>query len=184
MRRTVEYHAGARAAFEKLGVDSLAMPRPPRTPRPPRPEMPDLDARIEKHRKEFEKRRILEEKKRHVITEKAAGAFARGLAGATLGGVGGYYMSPEDRKGLGTVLGIGMGGTGAVLGGSFGHKLMPQLGENPTLREVLDQGRHVDRARRMGALMGGATGVGASQLFIDKKEPDSSEDPYRYSIPR
>ena len=83
----------------------------------------------------------------------------RGGVGGLLGGIGGYYLSPEDRKGQGTVLGGALTGLGAAVAPHFGVKGIPQ---------------------GLASLLGGAAGFGLSQAMINKNKPDLSEDPYQY----
>lgn len=90
------------------------------------------------------------------------------LTSAGLGAVSGYYLSPEDRKGLGTGLGALLAGAGTYAGGRF----LRAFGNNPDAEA---------RLQRLGLALGGLGGLGTSQAFVNKNTPDQSEDPYLYS---
>jgi len=100
------------------------------------------------------------------------GVLGTALGGAALGGLAGYALSPEDRKGYGTLYGAGLGGLGAGLG----SKVAPYLHDISSEKDLL--------ARLampvVGTGLGTAAGIGLSQAAINKNTPSTTEDPYRY----
>ena len=95
------------------------------------------------------------------------------LGGAVLGGAAGHILAPEDRKGQGTLLGAAMGGAG----GALGHKLSPALLDDASRA---NPGLLAKNAPTIGSGLGALTGLGLSQAYINKKVPDTAEDPYHY----
>lgn len=95
------------------------------------------------------------------------------LGGAVLGGTAGYFLSPEDRKGQGLLLGAAAGG----LGGAAGHKIAPALLDDAAR---INPGTLANKAPAIGSGLGALTGLGLSQAYISKKRPDTAEDPYHY----
>jgi len=77
------------------------------------------------------------------------------LGSAVLGAVAGRVLSPEDRKNQGMLRGALLSG----LGGGLGSLAAPYAG----------------------TALGALAGTGGALLTVDKDEPDTSEDPYRYS---
>jgi hypothetical protein len=82
------------------------------------------------------------------------GFYLPALGGAAFGALSGNVLSPEDRKGQGTLTGALLGG----LGGALGSKVSPVAG----------------------TALGSLAGLGVSQAFINKNKADTAEDPYRY----
>lgn len=101
------------------------------------------------------------------------GVLGTALGGAAVGGLAGYVLSPEDRKGYGAMYGAGLGGLGAGLG----SKLAPYLHDSNSEKNLL--ARLAMPAASTG--LGTVAGIGASQAFINKSTPATSEDPYHYS---
>ena len=97
----------------------------------------------------------------------------RALMGGTAGGVAGYYLSPEDRKGLGTMAGIGLAGAGAAMGPRALDLLHDKVKDPSAMTPGMQNS--------VGGALGALAGIGATQLFTGKNKADSSEDPYYYT---
>lgn len=95
------------------------------------------------------------------------------LGGAVLGGVAGRVLAPEDRKGQGFLMGAVAGGAG----GALGHKFSPALLDDVARA---NPGTLAKNAPAIGGGLGALSGLGLSQAYLNKKEPDTAEDPYHY----
>jgi uncharacterized membrane protein YeaQ/YmgE (transglycosylase-associated protein family) len=95
------------------------------------------------------------------------------LGGAVLGGVAGRVLAPEDRKGQGFLMGAVAGGAG----GALGHKLSPALLDDAARA---NPGTLAKNAPAIGGSLGALSGLGLSQAYLNKKVPDTAEDPYHY----
>lgn len=94
------------------------------------------------------------------------------LGGAAVGGVAGYALAPDDRKGHGVLYGAGLGGLGAGLGSAVA----------PHLHETAKPGllkRTGVRAASTG--LGTLAGIGGTAALVGKSGIRTSEDPYHYS---
>lgn len=101
------------------------------------------------------------------------GVLSHALLGAATGALSGYAMSPQDREGQGTLSGAALGGLGAIAGNRFSSLLHSNTSKlNPLAVKAMPH---------LGAGLGALTGIGLSQLAINKNQPDTSEDPYQYS---
>ncbi len=145
---TGAYEAGIRAALEKLG--GVVIPMEP-----------------------MRARRAAQQAAQAAKAARSS-MLTRAAGGAVAGGVGGYMLSPEDRKGYGVMLGGALGGAGAALGPHALDLMHNRVADPKTLTPAMRDG--------VGSVLGTTAGIGASQLFIDKRLPDSSEDPYRYTV--
>jgi len=94
------------------------------------------------------------------------GFVTRTLGGAALGGLSGYALAPEDRKGVGAVMGASLGGLGSAVA--------------PVAARALAERELTALERAGSAALGGTAGLGLSQFSTSKNVPDRSEDPYRY----
>ena len=96
------------------------------------------------------------------------------LAGGTIGGLSGYMLAPEGRKGRGAMYGAGLGSLGAGAGSS----IAPYL--HNTAKPSLGARAGVNAASTG---LGTLAGIGGTAALADKSDVPTSEDPYHY-VPR
>ena len=99
------------------------------------------------------------------------GVLGAMLGGATVGGLAGYALAPQDRKGHGIMYGAGLGGLGAGLGSG----LAPYLHNVPKPGFVARTG-----VSAASTGLGTLAGIGATSALVDKTNVPTSEDPYHY----
>lgn len=85
------------------------------------------------------------------------GMLPRALGGAAISAGAGYLLAPDERQGQGAILGAALGGLGSALGQKIGPA-----------------------TPNASAALGSLAGLGLSQAYINKKVPDTAEDPYHY----
>lgn len=99
------------------------------------------------------------------------GVFGAMLGGAGIGGLAGYALAPENRKGHGVMYGAALGGLGAGLGSAVA----------PYMHATSDPGLLARTGVSTASTgLGTLAGIGATGAIVDKTNVPTSEDPYHY----